>query len=133
MTLEELNELGSGHLPGLLGIEILAASRGSLDSRLLIGQHHLAPNGRLHAATMVALADTSCGYACRFLLPEDARNFATIELKSNFVGTVIEGAIRCEARVVHAGRSTQVWDAEIRSEADRRLLAVFRCTQMVIY
>jgi len=54
-------------------------------------------------------------------------------LKSNFVGTVIEGAIRCEARVVHAGRSTQVWDAEIRSEADRRLLAVFRCTQMVIY
>ena len=92
----------------------------------------LAPNGFLHAATIVALADTSAGYATIAHLPEGAGGFTTIELKTNFLGTLTEGLLLCTATAVHSGRLTQVWDAEVRSEDSRRL-ALFRCTQMVLW
>ena len=92
----------------------------------------LAPNGFLHAVSVIALADTTCGYGTRMLLPEGASNFTTIELKSNHLSTAREGVVTCEARAVHAGRTTQVWDAEVRDEAGK-LMALFRCTQAVLY
>src|SRR5208282_2702890 len=98
-----------------------------------IGKKHLAPNGYLHAAAVIALADTACGYGCVVSLPEGAANFTTAELKANFIGTAREGGIGCEARLVHAGRTTQVWDAEVKSEASGKTMALFLCTQIVLY
>lgn len=131
--LDELNERGVGSLPGLIGIEITRAERGSLASRLELREELLAPNGYLHAATVVALADTSCGYGTFVNLPEGAEGFTTIELKSNFLGTKRSGAIRCEATLVHGGRSTQVWDATVAAEDGGKPIALFRCTQMILY
>jgi 1,4-dihydroxy-2-naphthoyl-CoA hydrolase len=131
--LDELNERGVGSLPGLIGIEITRAERGSLASRLELREELLAPNGYLHAATVVALADTSCGYGTFVNLPEGAEGFTTIELKSNFLGTKRSGAIRCEATLVHGGRSTQVWDATVAGEDGGKPIALFRCTQMILY
>ena len=93
----------------------------------------LAPNGYLHAATIVALADTSCGYGCLAHLPADASNFTTVELKTNFLGTAREGTIACVARPVHLGRMTHVWDATVVRKDDQRTIALFRCTQMILY
>ena len=93
----------------------------------------LAPNGYLHAATVVALADTACGLATRALLPDGAAGFTTIELKSNFLGTVREGRIATVATNAHAGRTTQVWDAVVRDTASGKSLALFRCTQSVLW
>ncbi len=93
----------------------------------------LAPNGYLHAASVIGLADTSCGYGCVALLPKGARGFTTVELKSNFLGTATEGAIRCQAAPVHLGRTTQVWDAVVSNEATAARIALFRCTQMVLW
>ena len=128
---EELNRRSEGALPGLVGLEILDAGEGSLCSRLELRGELLAPNGYLHAATVVALADTSCGYGTFVNLPEGAEGFTTIELKSNFLGTAREGVIGCEARLVHGGRSTQVWDATVTGAG--KTIALFRCTQMVLY
>lgn len=129
----ELNLISQGRLPGLLGIEIIDCAPGHLTSRLDVKPHHLAPNGYLHAGTLVTLADTSCGYATRLVLPESSRGHTTIELKANFLSTVREGAIRCEATLLHRGRMTQVWDALITAEEAARKLAVVRLTQMVLY
>lgn len=131
--LEKLNERGAGRLPGLLGLEILGAERGEIHSRLELRDELLAPNGYLHAATVVALADTSCGYGCFITLPEGAEGFTTIELKSNFLGTAREGAIKCEAKLSHGGRTTQVWDATVTDEESGKTIALFRCTQMILY
>ena len=98
----------------------------------MVREEHLAPNGFLHAATVVALADTSCGYGCVLALPDDAVGFTTVELKANFLGTTTEGALVCEATMVHGGRSTQVWDATVTDESTGRDIAVFRCTQLVL-
>lgn len=128
-----LNALREGYLPGLIGLEIVAASTEGMLSRLDVRPELLAPNGYLHAATVVALADTTCGFGTRLLLPEGAAGFTTIELKTNFLGTLREGALACAARAVHAGRTTQVWDATVTDEARGRTLALFRCTQAVLW
>jgi 1,4-dihydroxy-2-naphthoyl-CoA hydrolase len=132
-TLDELNERGIGTLPGLIGLEILEADKGRISSRLDLRNELMAPNGYLHAATVVALADTSCGYGTFLNLPEGAESFTTIELKSNFVGTKRGGAIECQAKLVHGGRTTQVWDATVSDEEGGKLIALFRCTQMILY
>jgi uncharacterized protein (TIGR00369 family) len=129
----EWNASARDYLPGLLGIEILEIGPGRVASRLAIRPDHLAQNGYLHAATVVALADTACGYGCVASLPEGATGFTTIELKANYLGTVREGAIACEARLAHGGRSTQVWDARVTDEGTGKAIALFRCTQMLLY
>jgi 1,4-dihydroxy-2-naphthoyl-CoA hydrolase len=133
MTLEQFKSFGAGHLPGLLGVEILTVNEAGVESRLPVRKEVMAPNGFLHAATVIALADTSCGYGCIALLPEGASGFTTVELKSNFLGTAREGAIRCRAVPVHLGRTTQVWDATVTHEATEAKIALFRCTQMVLW
>jgi 1,4-dihydroxy-2-naphthoyl-CoA hydrolase len=132
-VLDRLNERGVGTLPGLIGIEILEAEKGQLASRLELREELMAPNGYLHAATIVALADTSCGYGTFVSLPEGAEGFTTVELKSNFLGTKRAGVIGCEARMVHGGRATQVWDATVSAQEGGKTLALFRCTQMILY
>jgi len=132
-TIEQLNARGQGYLPGLIGIEFIGVEPGRLTSRLALRPELLAPNGYLHAATIIALADTTCGYGTFADLPDGAQNFTTIELKSNFLGTAREGGIACVATRVHSGRTTQVWDAEVTDEASDKTIALFRCTQLILY
>ena len=133
LTPAVFNARSEGHLPGLLGLEVTAVSAAGVESRLPVRREVMAPNGFLHAATVIALADTSCGYGCLTHLPAGASGFTTIELKANFLGTALQGAIACRARPVHLGRTTQVWDAEVRAEATGAPVALFRCTQMVLW
>jgi 1,4-dihydroxy-2-naphthoyl-CoA hydrolase len=127
------NQFGKGFLPEQLGVVITDVGDKTLRSELRIGKGHLAPNGFLHAGTIITLADTSCGYACVANLPAGAINFTTIELKSNFLGTARDGVIDCEAQAIHIGRNTHVWDALVRHRESGKLIASFRCTQMVLW
>ncbi len=133
MTPEHFRTFGTGYLPGLVGVEILSVSAAGVESRMPVRKEVMAPNGFLHAASVIALADTSCGYGCVALLPEGASGFTTIELKTNFLGTAREGVIRCRATPLHLGRTTQVWDALVTNEATEAKIALFRCTQMVLW
>ena len=124
---------GRSALPGLIGFEVLEASPGRLLGRMSVRPDLLAPNGYLHGASVVALADTACGFGTMFDLPAGATHFTTIELKTNFMGTALEGIVTCEALRAHHGRTTQVWDATVRTDTTGRSIALFRCTQMILY
>ena len=128
----DFNQFQDGTLPALLGVEIISVDGATIQAQLTIQQHHLAPNGYLHAATVVMLADTACGYGCIANLPEGAQSFTTLELKSNHLGTAREGILRCTASAVHLGKSTHVWDAVISNDAGKTI-ALFRCTQMILW
>lgn len=132
-TPDELNSWSPGTLPGLLGVTITTVEDGRVTGELSIRPDLLAPNGYLHAATVVGLADTVAGYGTRANLPDGARGFTTIELKMNFLGTALEGVLDCEATLQHGGRTTQVWDAWVSDRANGRTIALFRCTQMILY
>ncbi|WP_322795085.1 PaaI family thioesterase [Tepidiforma sp.] len=127
------NRASHERLPGHLGVEVTAIGAGAVEGRLAIAPHHLAPNGYLHAATVIGLADTLCGYGCSANLPEGAAGFTTIELKANFLGTATEGAITARATMLHGGRTTQVWDADVLHAETGRRIAAFRCTQAILW
>ena len=132
VTLDQMNHRGDGRLPGLLGFRVVALEDGMLTAEIDVRSDILAPNGYLHAATVVGLADTACGYGCVAHLPAGIANFTTIELKANFLGTARDGTIACVARPAHLGATTQVWDAVVTRKGDGRTIALFRCTQMLL-
>jgi uncharacterized protein (TIGR00369 family) len=64
-------------------------------------------------------------------LPEDAKGFTTIELKTNFLRSAWNGTIECAARRLHDGRTTQVWDADV-TDPEGRTMALLRATQLIL-
>lgn len=130
---QHFNQFGAGNLPGHLGIRVLAVAPGEILAEMAVRKELMAPNGFLHAGSVVTLADTASGYGVMANLPEGANSFTTIELKSNFFGTAREGTVECTATAVHMGRTTQVWDAKVKHRESGKTLALFRCTQMLLY
>ncbi|HEX2420692.1 MAG TPA: PaaI family thioesterase [Acidimicrobiia bacterium] len=126
-------EHGEPRLPGLLGIEVVTIEPGQCTLRFDIGVKHLASNGYLHAASVIALADTAAGYGCVASLPEGAVGFTTVELKSNHTANVTSGGLVAHASMQHGGRTIQVWDAVVRSEEEDRQVCLFRNTQLILY
>lgn len=129
----EYNALRKGSWVGELGIEILTVEDGRLVGEIEVRPQLLSPNGFLHAATIVGLADSLCGAGAMEHLPDGAQGYTTIELKTNLIGTAREGIIQCEALLRHRGRSTHVWDATVSDKRSGRTIALFRCTQLMLY
>jgi uncharacterized protein (TIGR00369 family) len=132
-SVESLNRRTGENLPGWFGLKVVDVSEGRLAMELAIKPLFLAPNGFLHAATVIALADTASGYATIAHLPDGASNFTTIELKANFLGTATDGTLRADASAAHQGRTTQVWDATVTQVDSGKTIALFRCTQMILW
>jgi len=130
---DQLNRLGIGHFPGHIGMLIKQVSESAICAELPITAHLMAPNGYMHAGSIVTLADTCAGYGCRVNLPAGATGFTTIEIKSNFLSTARDGTVECTAVPAHRGRTTQVWDATITHRETGKTLALFRCTQLLLY
>lgn len=130
---DQFNDQGKDNLPGYLGIVFNLVSKDEVRAELPVRRELMAPNGFLHAGSVVTLADSCCGYGCLASLPETANGFTTIELKSNHLGTARDGTIECVAKPAHLGRTTQVWDAVVTHRESGKTVAMFRCTQMVLY
>lgn len=133
MNAREFNDLRKGTWVGELGIEILSVEPGRLVAQVRVRRELLSPNGYLHAATAVTLADSLCGSGTMDNLPAGASGYTTIELKANLLGTARDGIIECEATRAHGGRTTQVWDARVVAKATGKTIALFRCTQLILY
>jgi uncharacterized protein (TIGR00369 family) len=127
------NQIIQDYYPAHLGIVITDIGTQALTAEFKVQRFLLSPNGYLHAGSVVSLADTTAGFGCYANLPENAVGFTTIELKSNHLGTALEGTVECVAKAVHLGRTTQVWDAVVTSKESGKTIALFRCTQLIIY
>jgi 1,4-dihydroxy-2-naphthoyl-CoA hydrolase len=133
ITPDQFNARGASCLPGYLGIVITHVSSAEVRARVEVTQSLMAPNGFLHAGSVVTLADTCAGYGCVANLPAGASGFTTIELKSNHLGTARSGTIECASKPAHLGKTTQVWDSVVTNAADGKTIALFRCTQLILY
>jgi uncharacterized protein (TIGR00369 family) len=130
---DEFNQRGAGKLPGHLDIVITHVGPSQVRAEFPVKAFHMAPNGYLHAGSVVTLADTAAGYGCFANLPAGASGFTTIELKSNHVSTARDGTVECVATASHLGRTTQLWDAVVTHRESGRTIAHFRCTQLILY
>lgn len=129
----ELNRASEGKLPGHLGLVVTSVESGRLTGRLEVRPDLVAHTGYLLAGALLSCLDILCAYGVSSAWPEGASGFTTVEVTSNFLGTVRDGAVTCEAELLHGGRLTQVWDARARDEATGKLMAAFRCTQIILY
>ena len=132
ITIDALHTRQKDCLPAHFGFRVTELAEGRAGAEMPLQRWMLAPNGYLHAASVIALADTCAGFATLAHLPEGAKSFTTIELKSNFLGSMVEGTARCEAVAEHLGRNTQVWSATVYAPSGKAI-ALFRCTQMVLW
>jgi 1,4-dihydroxy-2-naphthoyl-CoA hydrolase len=132
-TAREHNRLKEKSWVGELGIEVVSAEAGTVVGQIQVRPEFLAPNGFIHAAVLLSFADSLCGSGTVEALPQGATGHTTLELKANLLGTVRKGIVECRATLVHGGRSTQVWDATVIAKGSGKTIALFRCTQLVLY
>lgn len=132
-SVEKLNKANEGKLPGHLGLVITEVSDGKVVGRLKVRQDLVAYTGYLLAGAVLSVADILCAYGVSTAWPDGANGFTTAEVKANFVGTLRDGEAICTASLLHGGRTTQVWDAKVEDAATGKLMAAFRCTQIILY
>lgn len=131
--IRDLIDRGRSYLPGTLDMEVVEIGDGTATLRCPISNKHLALNGFLHAGSIISLADTAAGYGCVANRPDGAIGFTTLEIKSNHVSTLLEGAMVARATMIHGGKTTQVWDVVVSDAATERPLAYYRATQLILY
>lgn len=127
------NQISKDLLPDHMGIHFTRMKLDDVEAEFEVQKHHLAPNGFLHGGSVVSLADTVAGYATGMNLPKGASGFTTIELKTNYFGTARDGVVKAVGTPLHLGRTTQVWDVRVFRAVDDKTIAMFRCTQMILY
>lgn len=128
-----LNEFARKKHPGLVGIELDICEPELVTGHMKVAEPVIAGTGFLWAPVVITLADWLCAAGMSPNLPEGA-SFTTVELKTNFLGSAKEGDIVSgRATPAHRGRTTHVWDVEVRNDNTDRVIALFRCTQMILY
>jgi 1,4-dihydroxy-2-naphthoyl-CoA hydrolase len=132
-SVEALNRANLGKLPGHFGLTVTEVAEGRVAGRFEVRPDLVAHTGYLLAGAVLSVAEILCAYGVSTAWPEGASGFTTVEVKCNFTGTLRDGAAVCVAQLLHGGRTTQVWDATVTDEATGRLMAIFRCTQIILY
>ena len=132
-SVEKLNAANVGKLPEHLGLTVIEVGEGRVVGRFTVRADLVSHTGYLLAGVGLTLADLLCAYGVSTVWPEGAKSFTTAEVKCNFIGTALEGDVEVVAMLIHGGRTTQLWDAEIRSLASGRRMALFRATQIILY
>ena len=130
---QELNDFARPKHPGMVGVEITSCTKEAVTGQLVVREDCVAGTGYLWAPVVITLADWLCAAGTPIHFREGAQSFTTIELKTNFLGSAKTGElVTARAVPAHVGRTTQVWDVEVRNEASDRVIALFRCTQMIL-
>jgi 1,4-dihydroxy-2-naphthoyl-CoA hydrolase len=119
-------------VPGQLGCVFDHSASDLVTGHIDVTENLIAGTGFLFAPAVIALADTCAAIGCGNNIPQGA-SFTTIELKSNFLSSARVGErVTCRCIPAHLGRQTHVWDAVVNNETTGRVMALFRCTQMVL-
>ena len=132
---DTLNEFARRKHPGMVGVEILSCEPEAVTGQLVVDEELVAGTGFLWAPVVITLADWLCAAGTPLHFPDGVEaSFTTVELKTNFLGTAHRGeTVFGRATPAHGGRTTQVWDVEVENATRGRVIALFRCTQMVLY
>jgi 1,4-dihydroxy-2-naphthoyl-CoA hydrolase len=130
-TAEQIQEMFASLLPGLMGIEVEEATPEKVVATMLVRPNLCTVGNVLHGGAFMAFADTLGAIGTVMSLAPGTRT-TTLESKTNFVGAApVNTRVRAHSTPLHRGKTTQVWQTMIRSEAGK-LCAVVTQTQMVL-
>jgi 1,4-dihydroxy-2-naphthoyl-CoA hydrolase len=127
----QVQERFKGLLPDHLGIEMTEATAERIVAQLAVRQEVCTVGNSLHGGAIMAFADT-LGAVGTIMNFSAGHRTTTIESKTNFIsGAPLGSKVTGESTPLHRGRTTQVWQTRITSEAGK-LVAIVTQTQMVI-
>jgi len=114
-----------GTLMERIGIQIVDASAAKVVARMPV-EGNRQPYGLLHGGATAALCETVASFGTAIAVGLDKR-VVGIHLSVNHLRAVPDGDVTATGVPVHVGRSTAVWDMEVRDD-EQRLVAVGRLT-----
>jgi len=130
-TAEQMQKLFEPLLPGLMGVQVVEATQEKIVATMLVRPDLCTVGNVCHGGAYMAFADTVGAIGTVMNLPSGTRT-TTIESKTNFLGSAaVNTRVTAESTPLHRGKTTQVWQTMIRSEAGK-LCAVVTQTQMVL-
>lgn len=116
-----------------IGASVTRVAPGEVDIRLPVRADLTQQHGFIHASAIAAIADSACGYAAFSLMPADA-SVLSIEYKINLMAPATGEALLARARVVRAGRTITVCEADVVALEGRaeRQVALLVSTMMTV-
>ncbi|WP_299700811.1 hotdog fold thioesterase [uncultured Pontibacter sp.] len=130
-TLEKLRKWSKNTMVEHLGIELTSYSEGVLLGKMPVDRRTHQPMGLLHGGASVALAETLGSIGAALSVDLSQKACVGLEINANHIRSVREGWVYGEAKALHKGRSTQVWEIKISSETGD-LVCLSRMTVAVI-
>ena len=130
ISVERLQRISENTAVSHLGIEFLAVGEDWLSARVPVNRQTCQPYGLLHGGVSVVLAETLGSIGAAFTVPEGTK-VVGLDINANHLRGASEGWVTGVARALHTGRSTQVWQIELKDEAER-LVCIARLTMAVL-
>jgi len=130
ISVAELTAISVNTATAHLGIEFLEVGDDFIRARVPVDSRTQQPYGLLHGGVSVVLAETlgSCGAA--YAAPEGHRAVG-LDINANHIKGTTSGWVTGVARPVHIGRTTQVWQIDLRNDAGE-LTCASRITMAVL-
>lgn len=131
INLEEINLRGKNTLAEHLGIVFTDVGKDHLTAIMPIEQKHMQPMGIMHGGSSCVLAETVGSVAANFCIDQKTKRCVGLDININHLRSVRSGVLTATATPFHLGKTTQVWEIQIRNE-ERKLVAISRLTIAVI-
>ena len=131
IDLEDINTINQGTLISNLGIELTEIGDDFLIAKMPVDERTFQPMGLLHGGANVALAETLGSIGTFLIIDGKTQNGVCIEINANHIGSAMEGFVYGTAKLLHQGKTTHIWNIEIRDD-NKRLISSSRMTMMII-
>jgi len=114
-----------------LNIEFIDVSEDTLIARMPVSSRVHQPDGVLHGGASVALAESVGSAAAFIFLDTENSSIRGIEIAANHVKSIRDGFVYAKAKIIHKGRTTQLWQIPIVNEDDE-LISMVKLTTMTL-
>ncbi len=132
LNLEKINAVSKNTLMEHLGIECIEIGEGYLISKMPVSAHTHQPMGMLHGGASVALIESVGSLGSSLLIDLNKEYPVGLEVNANHISAIRSGFVKAIGTIIHAGKSTHVWQVEVKDLDSEKLICSGRITIMIV-
>ncbi len=128
---EDLDQYSKATIAEHLEIKFTGLGSDWIQAQMPVSDRTRQPHGILHGGASVVLAETLGSVGSQLIINEQDFRAAGLEINANHVRSISSGTVSGLAKIVHAGRSTHIWDIRITDD-DGNLICISRLTVAIL-
>jgi 1,4-dihydroxy-2-naphthoyl-CoA hydrolase len=132
VSLDLVNSMNKNTLMEALGIECVEIGSDYVISRMPVDHRTHQPMGLLHGGASMALIESIGSMGSTLLIDLEKEAPVGLEINANHVSGVRSGFVKAVGKIVHAGKSTHIWQVDIFNEETNKLVCTGRLTVMIV-